>query len=417
MPNSKKIGFLISFLIFATVLIINYEMVFAFLYSRDLKKATIPFKDGHFTKQLAKEDPQKMFNSQIIASNKRINKIFSILVSGILSAFIVFVILQKGLEKLVRKLINNGMGPLKNDFRDLKQEEGNFLTIIFSFIYFTQVIHSAIFSKDMTLERFLVQIIIGIGLYFVVFPLFIFMTYYLFQVFGKRLIITLYISWLLFTFYEFSQVEDVDFDKMKQVDPQVFPNDVQIELQRYYLSHKVFQEIKKTKDKNAALVGYGDKRRIEIYGNFLEENKEGLYAVMLHEIGHAYDNSLIKKILIYIFLIFMEMTILLFLYSTLADNFKSNRFSHFTSFMLLSLVYTLFFRDWLFVLFKIISQRTEKNADTYAKQLGYGKDLGQVLYDIVVEAKEYLAPTFIYNIFRSSHPPINRRVDSLGSDN
>lgn len=414
MPILKRTGFVITSLIIITLVILNYELFKTIIYTKNVSNGTIPFKDNGFVTELANNNLSSFFKSQSKAGKARTIKIFSTIVASFISTIIVCLILQKSLQKLMIKIIDSGYGPIKTDFRNLKKEEGNYLTIILSIILSSRILHHAIFSKHADFISIIINILIAIFCYFVIFPLFIFGIYLLFNIFGRNLILGYYISILLFTFYEFTSIESVDNQKMKKIDSSIFPSLVQEQLNNYSLYNNVYEEIEFSKDKNAALVGYGEYRRIEIYGKFLLENEEGLYAVMLHEIGHAFDNSLIKKVVIYIILLLIEMIIFILIYEKIAPKFQTNLISKFTSFALLSIIYILFIKQWLFTIFKFISQNAENEADKFAKSLGYGNQLGKVLYDIVIESKEYLAPSYIYNIFRSTHPPIYSRVNFLG---
>ncbi|KAF7703910.1 putative CAAX prenyl protease 1 [Cucumispora dikerogammari] len=415
MPTLKRTGFFITTLVIISLVIMNYEMFKTIIYTKDVHRGDIPFKGNNYVKELAYNDLPAFFKSQAKAGKSRIVKIFSAITSAFLSAIIVCLILQKSLQKVMIKIIDAGLGPIKSDFRDLKKEEGNYITIICSIILFSRLIHQAVFSKHSNTVSICESILLWFGCYFILFPLGVFGTYWLFKKFGKNMIVGYYISSLLFVFYEFTSIEDVDYKKMKKIDASIFPPLVQRELKNYYLFDKVYEEISYTKDKNAALVGYGAYRRIEIYGKFLLENEEGLYAVMLHEIGHAFDNSLFKKVIMYVFLLCCEMILFIIVYVKIAPNFQTNLISKFTAFALLSIVYILFVKQWLFAVFKFVSQNAETQADKFAKTLGYGRQLGGVLFDIVIEANEYLAPSFLYNIFRSTHPPISDRVNFLGN--
>ena len=412
--TTRKITLFITATIIISIAIMNYELFWTVIYAREVQQGRVPFSKTSFITFLTANDMSEFLKSQDKASLERIFKVISVVFTGILSTMIVYLILGAKAQKKMNEYISKGMGPLKSDFRDLRKEEANYLTIIFTIVLVSRIFHKAIFNKKADITKIGIDVCWAFLCYFIIFPVSIFAVYLLFHKFGKNLIMGYYIAWLLFTMYEFSGVEPVDTVKMKIVNPKVFPSVVQTELKNYNLYDKVYQEVEPSKDKNAALVGFGEYRRIEIYGKFLEENEEGLYAVMLHEIGHAYDNSLLKKVIMYVVLIISEMIIFMLIYTKIAPKFHNNRISTFTAFMLFALIYLLFFKQWIFSCFKLVSQNAENNADKFAKNLGYGKPLGKVLYDIVIEAREYLAPTYLFNVFRSTHPPIDRRVNYLG---
>lgn len=83
-------------------------------------------------------------------------------------------------------------------------------------------------------------------------------------------------------------------------------------------------------EKNAAFIGYGKGARMEIYGNFTEVDVDRLFSVFLHEIGHAKENTLMRKTIIYVTLLIIQLLIVLYIYDNISAKYTTEIISAFT---------------------------------------------------------------------------------------
>ncbi|KAF9764788.1 CAAX prenyl protease 1 like protein [Nosema granulosis] len=286
----------------------------------------------------------------------------------------------------------------------------NIFCFLFLMFYLYDYIDKFFFTKGMNIY---IKVLIIIGLYCLICPLGLILVYFLLQEFGARLIIAVYFAIFIKNIYEIFIEDDFDKTKLVKLDPHIFTESVQDYLEKNHLENKVYQDTNKKKDTNAALVGMDKSARIEIYGDFNELERGQRDSILLHEIGHSEDHSLVKKLIVYFSLIYLEMIIMLFMYTSVADNMKCEHISQETAFILLSIVYFLSCREWMMFFYKLSSQRAEIAADLLAKRQGYGKQLASTLFKISVTESGFIRPSWLYNSLTAMHPSIYDRVEYL----
>src|SRR5690606_8498397 len=103
-------------------------------------------------------------------------------------------------------------------------------------------------------------------------------------IFGSKLIIACYVAYYIKAITELLDQDPVDLSELEKVPIESFSEKVQEFLRERNLQDKVYQEKNKSKSVNAALVGWGDYERIEIYGDHDNFDKEEFESVLMHEI-------------------------------------------------------------------------------------------------------------------------------------
>lgn len=379
-----------------------------------LSENIIGFKEGKMVFELASRDKESFIESQIKGTDSRI---LSVLVDILKTLFLIFVslfFLNKKFQKFAMEVASRNVSFVKGDFRNLTRREINFICLLSGLFLLNKLVLQLV-SKEKISKYFALKLsIIGIVGYALVLPLAICLAYILLEYFGKKIIVACYLAYIIKILPDVLINDNVNSEKMEQVSVKSFPESIQDLLYKYHLEDSVFKERIPGVEKNAALIGYGKGARMEIYGNFTDTDKDQLFSVFLHEIGHAKENTLMRKTIIYISLLIVELLFMLYVYENISTKFTTEIISVFTSFILLVFIYRMLIRQWLILIYKLASQQSEINSDMFAKENNYGDELAETLFNIVIDANDYLKPTAIYNFLRSGHPAIYARIDYLG---
>lgn len=409
-----KYTYSIYFVFCLTLIVILIELLNAIQFRAVLAANMIGFSQSHTIYRLALQVKETYLESQIKGTNSRLGTVFADTVKTIYLIFVSMLFLNKKFQSYLLKIADRNISFVRSNFRELTRKEINF-TCLFIGFYMLARIGLQLISKEELTRYFIIKIsILGILGYFLVIPLVIYITYVLLQYFGKKIIVACYLAYIIKILPDVIINDTVNDEKMEQVDIDTFPDEIQNILRKYHLEDSVYKERIPGDEKNAALIGYGKGARMEIYGNFEESDKDELFSVFLHEIGHAKENTLLRKTVVYITLLFIELLIILFIYDSLSSKFVNDMISLFTAFVILSFIYRMLLRQWLIMIYKMVSQQSEINSDMFAKEHHYGKELAQTLFNIVLESSDYLRPTALYNFLRSGHPSISTRIDYLG---
>jgi Zn-dependent protease with chaperone function len=232
------------------------------------------------------------------------------------------------------------------------------------------------------------------------------------QIFGSGLIFAVYISLVIQKLYNSLSIRGVNEGKYRKVSAEAFPEEIQRLLFMEGLADSVYISRDGKDMVNAALVGLGRKRRIEIRGDtdMLEERE--VNAIVLHEIGHAIDMSLLKRKIADNTVLVGEMLILAFLYSRSPGLLGCSYLSKEGSFILLGLLYHLSARVWVLMVPRMVSQCNELSADAVAKSYGYGRSLASALYKLCVSNSVLISPFFLTNAINSLHPSVHLRIQN-----
>lgn len=166
---------------------------------------------------------------------------------------------------------------------------------------------------------------------------------------------------------------------------------------------------------NAYFYGFFSNKRIVIYDTLIQDSTtDEVVAVLAHEIGHWKHNH----IFINLFISQVHLFALFYLFNQMITNkdlYVSFGFSEMPimiGFLLFQMVYS----PVEFVLgffMNILSRKHEFQADHYAKDLGYEKDLKSGLIKLHVSNLGNMNPDPLYSAFHYSHPPLVERLNAL----
>ncbi|KAF5140437.1 zinc metalloprotease [Vairimorpha ceranae] len=409
MKNHLKASFFIAFSM--TILVLLYEEIALTLFSSDLNNDGFGVPKSSFTYKLASEDPLYRVN-MLIAVSSRLSTLHDKLYKIGIYTSIGCLILLDTPRLLVHKLCNKSVNFYTETYFNINHIQlaiANLFVFLFTIFYLSEYVENIL---EITKYNWVSKVGTYFVLYSIVCPAFVFIVFLLLRTFGAQLILAIYISLILKNFYEIFIEDDVS-STLKQVSKNRFSKTVQEKLIETKLDKKVFFDTDKSKDTNAALVGIENSARIEIYGDFDNLDEEQKDSILLHEIGHAIDHSLLKKLSVYFGTYFIELSIMIFLYGKAAKAFECEKINRYTAFVLLSIVYFLSMKDWIMMFYKMSSQRAEIAADLLTKSSGFGKELALSLYDISTSEKSYIRPTWLYNALHAVHPSIYDRIEYL----
>lgn len=374
-----------------------------------LNKNKIDLPKDSATYKLASKDKHGYIKSQKKASIKKIKWLFKDLLEsfvylGIVSCFIISQIQHKLLSFCEQRL-----NILNDSYCNFRKSEVNFVNLIFTTFILISLWISDLYGTKIEFVKYVFAIIFS---YFFIFPFIIILILLTLRKIGIQLIIACYLAYFIKLVPDIFTVDRVE-DGMKKITSSKFPQRIQNVLKYYHLNNDVYIEKEPSANMNAALIGYGDKMRIEIYGDMDKLNKKKIYSVFLHELGHAYEYSLFKKATIYLSLLCIECGILVFFHKKMAKKYANEKMNNEVSFLFLLLIYKISLRPWVMILYKFMSHRSEIVSDIFTKNFDYNEELGKTLYEIGIDSYDYLTPTVLYNLLKSGHPSIYDRVEYL----
>lgn len=377
-----------------------------------INKSLNLLKDSKTTELI--ENSPNFISSQLKAIEKRVNKIFIEFYKHfyILGSAYLFlnIFLRKKLQSAISKSVD--MFPKTRHSPNLKELLFISLvsTLIFCSIFGTKPVSSV--ENDSIPVAIMVYSAIG----FLILPTVYLIIKKLLKAYSNKLIVACYLAYFIKAISEFVTIEDVNLKTMQKVDISEFSQRVREYLTERKIENKVYsQKLKKSPGINAALIGWGPYERIEIYGDYRHLTDSEFESILMHEIGHSQDFSLMKKIAILFILKAVEMGIVVAIYTLISSKFADNVITTNGAFIILFLIYYLFINRWLLIFHKLASQTAESSADTLAKKHGYGNELSKVLFDITVKAEASLRSTWLFNSLKSYHPTIYDRIEYLRS--
>ncbi|EJW03795.1 hypothetical protein EDEG_01924 [Edhazardia aedis USNM 41457] len=409
----KSNNFIFYGFFFTTISIILYELFTIVKYHQKLSDGYLNIPKDSATYEMAKKIKDDFINSQISASHTKYRSVSADLLKHSIYIFVAVCFLNKKLRNHVLRISEKRITIIRSDFRDLKRSEINYISLAV-IAYFTCIlIISMIKSKEIDTIKLGQYICLFFGFYFFLIPFIVFIIYVALKNFGKKFIAACYIAYILKVLPEVLVQDEADLEKMKKMNIEEFPEKIQNVLKKYDLEDRVYKERTPSADINAALIGYGSGKRMELYGDMNDFSRNQIYAILLHEVGHVDEHSLFRKSVIYFGLIFAEMFFLMWMYDRLSYKYTSNGVSAFTAFIFLTIIYKILLRQWLFAFHRMASQNSELNSDHFAREHSYFEPLAEALFNIGVDSHDYLKPTWPYNVLRSTHPSIYSRVERL----
>jgi len=174
---------------------------------------------------------------------------------------------------------------------------------------------------------------------------------------------------------------------------------------------------KRSSKSNAFFTGFGKNRRIALFDTLIEKHTVAeLVAVLAHEIGHYKKGHIIQGMVIAI----VHMGILFYLLSVflghrgLFDAFFMEEASVYAGLIFFSLLFTPL-ELVLSVFMHGLSRRNEYEADRFAVDTtGRGLELVAALKKLSAHNLSNLTPHPFYVFLNYSHPPLLRRIASIG---
>lgn len=408
-----RINYVFYIIFIATLSVIGYEMISVQSYHNKLTKGDFGLPNDSSTVELASEKSEKFIESQLGASHIKMKSVFIDLLKNSCFVMISLLFLNPRPQEKMLSFSEKQYSIVKRNYALLQRHE----TIYISFIAFlysaTMLLISFLKSKELDIWKLVGFSCLFVLSYYLLFPVAVFILYSLLECLGKGFIVGCYVAFALKVIPEIIMEDIVDDSKMVNMKIEEFPKKIQDVLYKYDLQDVVYKERTPGKETNAALIGYGSKKRMEVYGDISDVSKNQLYAILLHEVGHVDEHSLVRKSVVYFVVLSLECAIILLLYHIIAPKYASPGICSFTSFVILVFIYRILIRQWLTGINKITSQLSEINSDLFTIQHGYNENLAATLFNIGVEARDYLYPTTMYNSLRSTHPSIYSRVEYL----
>lgn len=252
------------------------------------------------------EDKKTYISSQISGASGRETLLMCEFVEQICYAVICAILLMKFSKTLILQISEMNITVLSFDHKDIKRSEINLVCIflsayIFLYMYFQ--------SPTNGYYEFFERCTMLFAVFFFVLPFAIILVLTFLQNLGMKIIYACYLAYVIKIIPEIFIVGPLNKEKMENLPYSKFPEAIQEVLMKYKLQDHVYIEKNPSSFLNAALVGHGINTRIEIYGDFdkLEDSK--IWAVFMHEMGHAFDHSLYRKASIYFCLLLVDFLI------------------------------------------------------------------------------------------------------------
>lgn len=409
----NQFNYVLFFIFTATLLVILIELSSIIKYHTSLSSGKLGVPKDSQTYSLALEDPRVFLESQLAASHYKLRNVASDLIKNIIFVLIAICFLNSTFNDKILNVCGKNITLVQQNFRTLRKSEINFISLMLFGYLLTILLISLIKAKSIDFNKFFIYLSVFIIAYFLIIPILIFFAFIVMTKFGKKFIIACYIAYSIKILPELLMEDKIDDQKMIKMKIEEFPDQIQDVLRKYDLQDSVYKERTPGEDMNAALIGYGSKKRMEIYGDLDSYSKDQLFSIFLHEIGHVDEHSLFRKSLVYFVVLFIEMMIILIIFEKLAPKYSNEVISTFTAFIILVFIYRIIMRQWLISANKIVSQLSEINSDLFTKKFKYNSSLAKTLYEIGIDAEDYLVPTTLYNSLRSTHPSIYSRVEYL----
>lgn len=391
---------------------LSYELVADIKFDMSLSDPSRGLPSNSETLKIARND-DNFVPSQDRASHKRIDKISVEMFKLCCIGFSALVFLNIFIRRTVQDMIECTANVIPKYSSGARYREINFVSLVITMFLVSMFGSSFARLFLPSLRGYAPSVILYMLTYLVLLPILYLILSKLLKIYGSKFIVACYLAYFVKAITEFLTFDDVNLETMKPMDISEFSPGVREYLQERHLDHRVYTEKKKSESLNAALVGWGHFERIEIYGEHGNLSDREFEAILMHEIGHSQDLSLLKKLSVLFALKLVEMGIVLTLYSRISEKYSDEIITRSGSFTLLYVIYLVLMSRWLMVFHRLTSQAAEKAADTLAKNHRYGKDLAKVLYNITIKGESSLNTTWIYNSVKSYHPTVYDRIEYL----
>ncbi|KUK87835.1 MAG: Zmpste24 [candidate division TA06 bacterium 34_109] len=178
----------------------------------------------------------------------------------------------------------------------------------------------------------------------------------------------------------------------------------------------VIKESEKSTHSNAMFTGIGNKKRVILYDNLLNNfSEDEILGVIGHEIGHGKLKH-IQKLLI--FNMFSVTLFILSSFALLSNNYIYNIFNiptnSFTGIFLISILFSEIILYFFNPLLNSISRGFEYSADSFSRNLlGNGSPLIKALKKFASSELSNINVDPFYEFFYYSHPTLTKRIKKL----
>jgi Zn-dependent protease with chaperone function len=393
-----------------TLSILAYELLSLYIKGITLEKNEVSLPHDSMTLQIVKKNRERFIESQKRAMAKKRKLLRRDITQQLLFMVVGIFFMNEFLRGEVFRLADMRVTILKNSGEGYRKSEVNALSLLFCayiciYFWFSDITKSNWYTLLAYIYLFMC--------YFFVFPVVCIMLLLMLNSFGVKLVFSCYIAYIIKILPEIFLVESLNASKMTKIHISTFPEDIQKLLIKYELENSVYVEKVPSKNMNAALIGYGKGMRMEIYGDINKINKNKLFSIFLHELGHVSNRSFAMKVMMYLTLLSLELVLFLIFFFYISPLLSNEKVTAHVMFLIMAVVYRMSFRQWIFMNYKFVSQNIEMASDYFAKSYGYGKHLALVLYKISMDGNDYISPNRLYNVFRSGHPTTYERMEYL----
>lgn len=174
---------------------------------------------------------------------------------------------------------------------------------------------------------------------------------------------------------------------------------------------------KRSTKANAYFTGFGPKKRIVLYDTLINDLGIGeIVAVLAHETGHYKKKHIITNLVVSIVQTGVTLYLLsLFINSPLLSAALGvEQHSFHIGLVAFGILYSpISFLLGIFM--NLYSRKAEYQADSFAKNYGYGKELIEGLKKLTQKNLSNLTPHPLYVFFHFSHPTLLQRIKALGN--
>lgn len=382
---------------------VTWEMASTDLSLKKLREGNTGFEPGSLMEKMAR-DTKTFFKNQINVHEIRLNDMFQELKILVSCLIITTIVLDTRARKKMTRISKRCLGIL--------DPEMVLLVFFMSTVAFAEFCTGKLTLMNRTYSMHHVGYPSNIFVFFFVeIPCTVYLAAKLLSIFRWKFIPMLYMVFLLDDLVGIITDQGPGKQGLIRVSHKLFPERLQELLKSENLEKSIYKSEDPKDKRNAALVGFGTSKRIEIRGDFDLEGSEELHAIVLHEIGHSVDNTMVKRKIAKYAITLCEMAALTYIYTRGSKVFGCSDISTETFFIMFYLTYFILGRQWLFMLFNIYAQRSEVFADGFAKSNGYDAQLSRALFRITLEHGARIDPSFLYHTMNSQHPSTRSRID------
>jgi STE24 endopeptidase len=211
------------------------------------------------------------------------------------------------------------------------------------------------------------------------------------------------------------------FNKFEELKDEDLKNDVKELADKVGLTAKkvlVMDASRRSRHANAYFIGLTKEKRVVLYDTLLEQvNKNEILAVLCHEFGHWKLNHTIKKML---FFFLVQLFYLLLFNSMLRNDLVQKTLFYENEPLVIKLLYFGYVIGMtqipITLFINIFSRIHEREADRYAVDMGYGRELITGLIKLFNENNVNMDNDPIYSTVNHNHPTLLERIKLIEAE-